>query len=230
MKKFGIIVFIFALALGIVISGAFSFGNYSFKMFSFTRGVKGSGDVKSEKRDLSEFKGIKVGGVFQVEFTVQDNFNVQVEADDNLLEYIKTEVDGDTLEISTSNRLSSRNPIIVKIGAPDIEDIAASGAAKISVVNLNNDSLKIDLSGATNVTVAGMTKDLKIDLSGACGIDAAELKAENVSVDASGASSADVFVSNRLEADLSGASTVTYSGSPKDLSKKVSGASSVQEK
>jgi Putative auto-transporter adhesin, head GIN domain len=229
MKKLGIIVFIFALALGVVLSGAFSFGNYSFKMFSFSRGIQGSGDLKTEKRDLSDFKGVKVSGVFQVEITVQDNFEVQIEADDNLLEYIETEVDGDNLEISTNKRISSKNPLIVKIGAPNIDDIDASGAAKISISNLNNDVLKIDLSGATTLTAAGITKNLEIDLSGASRVDAANLKAENVTVESSGASKADVFASNLLDADLSGASGVTYSGSPKDLIKKVSGASCIKE-
>ncbi len=229
MKKIGIIVFIFALAVGIIVSGVFSFGNYSFKMFSFSRGLKGSGDLKTEKRDLSDFTGVKVSGVFQVEITVQDNFEVQIQADDNLLEYIETEVDGDTLEISTNKRISSKNPLIVKIGAPNIDDIDASGAAKISISNVSNDKLKIDLSGATTVTAAGMTKNLELDLSGASNVEAGNLKAENVSVEASGASSADVFASNKLEADLSGASIVAYSGSPKDFIKKVSGASRIKE-
>jgi hypothetical protein len=179
---------------------------------------------------LSDFTGVKVSGVFQVEFTIQDNFEVQIQADDNLLEYIETEVDSGTLEISTKKRISSKNPLIVKIGAPNIDDIDASGAAKISITNLSNNTLKIDLSGATTVTAAGTTKNLEIDLSGASNVEAENLKAESVTVEASGASSADVFASNKLVADLSGASSVTYSGSPKDLIKKVSGASCVKEK
>lgn len=67
-------------------------------------------------------------------------------------------------------------------------------------------------------------------MSGASKLDAENLKAENVSVDSSGASSATVFVTNELKADLSGATNVTYLGSPKNVQKKTSGASSVKEK
>ena len=56
--------------------------------------------MQTEKREVSEFKAIDVSGVFKVEITAQKDFDVKVEADDNLLQYIKTEVDGETFEIS----------------------------------------------------------------------------------------------------------------------------------
>jgi uncharacterized protein YfiM (DUF2279 family) len=230
MKKLGIIAFICALIVGAVFANVFSFGKFSVNIFSFSRGITGSGNLQTEKREVSEFKAINVGGVFKVEITAQKDFDVQIEADDNLLQYIKTETDGETLEISTEKRISTRNPIIVKIGAPDIENLEVSGASSVSLGNLNNDSLKVNLSGASNVKTEGFTKNLKIELSGASRINAENLQSENVSVDASGASKADVFASTKLEADLSGASKVTYSGSPKDLFKKTSGASCIKEK
>lgn len=230
MKKIGIIVFIFALIFGAVFANVFSFGKISFTGFSFSRGIKGSGNLQTEKREVSNFKAVDVGGIFKVEITVQKDFDVQIEADDNLLQYIETEIDGETLEISTSKRISTKNPIIVKIGAPDIENLEVSGASSVVLGNLNNDSFEVDLSGASNVKVEGTTKNLVIDLSGASRVNAENLQAENVSVNASGASKADVFASNKLEADLSGASKVAYSGSPKDLIKKTSGASKISEK
>ena len=56
------------------------------------------------------------------------------------------------------------------------------------------------------------------------------LKTENATIDASGASNANIFVSGDLKTDLSGASNVTYAGNPKNLEKKTSGASSVRGK
>ncbi len=230
MKKIGIIVFISALLLGAVFANIFSFGKISFTGFSFSRGIKGSGNVQTEKREVSNFKAVEVGGVFKVEITAQNDFDVQIEADDNLLQYIKTEIDGETLEISTSKRISTKNPIIVKIGAPNIENLEVSGASRVVLGNLNNDSLKIDLSGASKVDAEGTTENLTVELSGASRLNAENLQAENVSVDASGASKADVFASDKLKADLSGASKVAYSGSPKDLIKKTSGASKIRQK
>lgn len=230
MKKIGIIIFIVALAIGVAVAGVFSFGRAAGNLFSFNigfGGVKGSGNVQTEKRTVSNFTAIDVGGVFIVEVTAQKDFSVEVEADDNLLPLIKTETDGETLKIETEERLSTRNPIRIRISAPDIENLQISGASKVSVVNLKNDSLHVDSSGASKINVEGETGNFTVDMSGACKLDAEKFKAETVSVDASGASRATVSVSNELKVDLSGASKVVYFGSPSNLEKKTSGASSV---
>lgn len=230
MKKIGIIVFIVTLAIGVVIAGVFSFGKAAGNLFSFNigfGGVKGSGNIQTEKRTVSDFQAIDVGGVFIVEVTAQKDFSVEVEADDNLLPLIKTELDGETLHIETEKKLSSRNPIRIKISAPDINKLELSGASKVSILNVDNDSLRIDSSGASKISLEGKTKTLIVDMSGASKLTADNLTAGNVSVDASGASCATVSVLDELKIDLSGASKVVYFGNPSHLEKKTSGASSV---
>lgn len=231
MKKIGLIVFIAALAVGVVLASISSFGRFRGKIFSFNfGGVHGSGAMKSETRNVSGFSAIDVSGAFEVEIVAQKDFSVEVEADDNLLELIKTEVDGDTLKIKSEKSLKSSNPLKIRISAPNIESLDLSGASKVNIANLNNDSLSLDSSGASKIKIEGTTKSFDVEMSGASRLDAENLKAENVSVDSSGASSAYVFVTNELKADLSGATNVTYSGSPKNVQKKTSGASSVKEK
>ena len=229
MKKIGIIIFIATLFVGVAVANMFSFGQTSARFFniSINRGVKGSGNIVSEARDARGFKAIEVGGAIEVEVVAQKDFSVEVQADDNLLQFVKTEVRGDTLEIRTEKRFSTRNTIRVKIGAPDIDNLEVSGASRLSLANLKNEALRIDASGASKINVDGETKNLIVELSGASRLDADDLKSENVDVDASGASHAAVFVSSDLKADLSGASRVTYAGNPKNFSNKTSGASSI---
>ncbi len=231
MKKIGLIVFIAALTIGVVLATISSFGKISGKFFTFNiGGVHGSGTMKTDVRDLSGFSAIDVSGAFEVEIVAQKDFSVEVEADDNLLEFIKTEIKGDTLKIKSTKRLKSSGPLKVRITVPNIESLDLSGASKVTLANLNSDSLHLDSSGASKITIEGITKSFEIEMSGASKLDAENLKAENVSVDSSGASSAHVYVTNELKANLSGATNVTYSGSPKSVQKKASGASSVREK
>jgi hypothetical protein len=231
MKKIGLIVFIAALAVGVILASVSSFGKVSGKLFSFNfGGVRGSGAMKTETRDVSGFSAIDVSGAFEVEIVAQKDFSVEVEADDNLLELIKTEVDGDTLKIRSEKSIKSGSPLKIRISAPNIESLDLSGASKINLVNLSSDSLHLDSSGASKIKIEGTTKTFEVEMSGASKLDAENLKAENVSVDSSGASSAYVYVTGELKADLSGATNVTYSGSPKNVQKKISGASSVKEK
>ncbi len=72
--------------------------------------------------------------------------------------------------------------------------------------------------------------NLESEASGASGIYADSLNVENADVEANGASKIVVSVNNELKADASGASSIYYTGEPKDLVSKSSGASSVKKK
>lgn len=80
-----------------------------------------------------------------------------------------------------------------------------------------------------NVLLAKVKK-LEVDVSGATSLDARDLKAENVEIDISGASNAKVYASNKLEAEASGASHITFYGDPEKVETDVSGASNIKSK
>lgn len=233
MKKIGFIVFIVALIVGCVLANFVSWGKAGGEVFNFSfrvGGETGSGRVASETRDLSGFKSVDVSSVFEVEIVAQSEFRVEVEADDNLLEHIKTEVWNGELQISLDKKVKSSNPMRVRIGAPNIERLEVSGASRVNITNLSNEELTVDASGAAKVSVAGTTGELIVDVSGATQIDAAELAAASAVVDASGASRVNVNVSGELRSEASGASNITYTGTPAIVVKKTSGASSVSKR
>ena len=232
MKKLGIIIFIFALVAGVILANMSSFGRIG-KIFNVSLnfgGVSGSGNIVKQTRDISDFKALDVGGVFKVEVTAQKEFKVEVESDDNLLPLIRTEVRDGTLYVEADKHLKSSSPIIVRVSAPDIENFGASGASNISVTNIKNDHVGVDSSGASKISIQGDTRDLAVDVSGASRIDAASLNTAIAKVGASGASNVAVTVSDELTVDASGASKITYSGTPKNIVKKTSGVSSVTQK
>ena len=232
MKKIGILIFAAALLLSIFVSSFFSFGRTGARIFSFSfgSGVRGSGKTAVETRDVTGFTGVDVGGVFQVEITAQKDFSVQIEGDDNLVPLVKTEVRGGILRIETGQRVSPSNALRVRISAPNIDNIEASGVANVDLSGVKNGNLHVDTSGASKINIAGETSDLTAEVSGASFINAEELTAQNAIVGASGASRVSVFALNRLEGDASGASRIIYSGNPKSVDKRSSGAGSVREK
>lgn len=232
MKKIGLLIFIAALIAGIGLANVLSTKESTDGIFNFSinHRVTGSGSITTEKRDLADFNAIDANGVVEVEATAGKDFSVEVEADDNLLAMVKTEVSGGVLHLKTEKSISTKNSIRVRITAPDIESLEVSGASKVSLDNIGNENLQIDSSGASKVSVAGTTANLIIDVSGASKIDAENLQSENATVDASGASGVRVFAANELKADASGASNIAYAGNPKNLIKKTSGASSIRQK
>jgi hypothetical protein len=233
MKKLAFIAFIVALVAGVLLANLSGLGRVGglsvFDLSCNFRQVSGSGNIITQTRDLDDFSSIDVSGVFRVEATAQKDFGVEVQADDNLEQYIKTEVRGGVLHIEAEKRLKSSGPILVRVFAPNFENVEASGATNVSVKDLRSDRLGLDTSGASKISVQGSASEFNIKVSGASNVDAGELTAANAKVNASGASKVTINVSNHLDADASGASRIFYFGSP-NVSQKTSGASSVTQK
>lgn len=232
MKKIGILIFAAAIILGVLASSIFSFGRIDQNIFSFSirKKTKGSGNVVTQARNVRDFKGVDVSGVFQVEIIAQKDFAVEVEADDNLLPYIKTEVRDGVLHIETERRISSRSSMKVRVSAPNIESLDASGVAKVDLSGVKNSELRVNTSGASKVSLGGETGKVAIEVSGASSINADGLRAEAATVNASGASRVSVFATAELRSDASGASKITYSGNPKKVETSSSGVGSVSER
>jgi hypothetical protein len=226
MKKVGILIFAVAIIIGVSSAFSVSFGKFSF----FKQRIAGSGVAKTETRIVEGFQNIDTSGAMIVEVKTSKEFFVEVEADDNLLEYVKTEIDGDTLKIYSKGWLSPKSKMIVRVSMPEIDEAEASGASNISISGIQNDRLSVSASGASKITLSGEVQSLIIDLSGASKLDANELQSKNVEVDASGASSASINASETLNADASGASRISYSGDATEVNKRTSGASSVSKK
>ena len=61
--------------------------------------IKGSGNVITESREVSGFNGVSHTGIGRVTITQGDTESLTIQADDNLMEYITSEVKNDTLEL-----------------------------------------------------------------------------------------------------------------------------------
>jgi hypothetical protein len=72
----------------------------------------------------------------------------------------------------------------------------------------------LDLSGGSRVSASGSGEDITIDASGGSGADLADFPVVNADIDASGGSQVTVNVSGTLNVDASGGSQISYSGNP----------------
>jgi hypothetical protein len=234
MKKIGIIVFIVCIVVGLSLANFFSSGRISPKLFNFKfdvgNSVSGSGKVATDKRDVKGFTSVDVSGVFQVEIVSGKDYSVEVQADDNILPLIETNVSGSTLQIDLKDKASTRSDMVVRITAPNIERVETTGASKVTASGIKNDSFSINTTGASKVYLTGETANLDIDVTGASVVDAEQLNAAIANIQASGASKINVNVSGELHSEASGASRIVYSGDPKTVDNHQSGASSISKK
>jgi len=73
----------------------------------------------------------------------------------------------------------------------------------------------IHLSGDSDLKIGGEADEIKIDISGVAALNALDLEAIRGNVEASGASSAEIFVTEELQVDASGISSIRYKGNPR---------------
>ena len=146
--------------------------------------IRGSGHIITENRSVSEFNSIDVSGAIDVYVRQDSATSVKVEADDNILEYIEVHTEGSRLEIYTQHniRLRPSNKIKVYISNPQYKEIQVSGASSIRSENeitsadvievhlsgasdgrleLNAPKISVRLTGASNTSIKGKTKDFE---------------------------------------------------------------------
>ncbi|MCX6305770.1 MAG: DUF2807 domain-containing protein [Bacteroidetes bacterium] len=212
-------------------------------------GAHGDGNILKEVRKVSGFDGIEVSGAFDIILKQGTTEEVTVESDANLLPIIRTEVVGGTLKIETKKPIHHVTVMKVYITVKDLKRIDVSGAVdiatdgRISVPELNIEAsgatdskmeiavqrLKLDCSGASKIKFSGSATDVNMELSGASDIFGYDMLVENYDIDISGAGNAQVNVSKKLHAEISGAGSVKYKGSPTDIDQSVSGAGSIKK-
>jgi hypothetical protein len=211
------------LALALVMTGCGKFLKWG------GRGPSGSGNIKTEKRQIGAFSSVDVSGAYDVQIVCQKSPGLEIEGDDNVLPLVQTYVENNTLYIKSERGFNVKKPIRVRITAGDLQGVSSSGASAITLEGVKNEQLVIETTGASKIDAAGETKSLEIESSGASKVDVRDLRAERVKVSLSGAGYANVYASEEVNAHVSGASSVTYYGEPKVVNKTVSGAGSINK-
>lgn len=196
----------------------------------FNRGIAGSGNRKTEKRELKSFNAIDTTGAYEINVTCQKAVSVEIEADDNILPLIKTEVRDGVLYVSNDERFNVSKSPMLRITLPELGSVSSHGAGEVKIADANSSDLKIQSTGAADVNAAGKAKSVTISSTGAGNIDTSKLTSERAKVEATGAANVDVFASEQLDVTVSGVGSVSYSGNPKVVNKSVSGIGSVGPK
>ena len=216
--------------------------------------VQGSGTLLTENFAASGFDELQVSHGFTVEVVRGEEFEVAVTIDDNVLEYLVVLDRDGVLEIGLNRAISVFGDATLEawVTLPELRGLTLRGAAHVNLEGFDSvEALTVSASGASSATGALITEDATFDLSGASRVElrgradtvtieasgASRLELADFTIDdlssvqLSGASEADVTVTGSLtEADLSGASGLTYGGEPVLGRVETSGASTIESR
>ena len=231
MKKFFAA---FLIAASLLSANLFAQGG---KVIVVKSDSKADENLSTKSYKISSLRGIQAGSVFEI--TATSGNRVEISAPAKTLEHIiVSEKDGVlVLRIENgysfggtrwfSNSKNLKGPVKVTVGLSALEVIDLSGAATLNVKdNFSEKTCKIDLSGASKTRISKLSaNDLKIDASGASELVSAG-SGNIITLDASGAAKLFLtYTADDLKADLSGASKVSIKGAADKTSLDCSGAS-----
>ena len=190
-------------------------------------GIPGNGAISTSNRPIADFSMLDVAGAYQIKWS-RGQPALTIATDENLLPLITTSVAGTTLQINRKENMRPTKGIIINISSSSLTEVRLNGAVSLTGSNLSGKDLKLDSSGASSINVDGSVTNLEADFSGASRLNAKSLRAVNAKVSLNGACSADVMVTETLDASISGAGVLSYSGNPKSVEKRVSGVGRIQ--
>lgn len=214
--------------------------------------VVGSGKLASELRAVEGVHAVELAGVGNLTIIQGDKEELVVEAEDNLLPLIESNVgsDGSLVLRFKENDIRPTKDVAFKLTVPHMDQITLSGSGRITSDHLSADHARIRLPGSGDIRVAqldagelavtlegsgkvslggGSARRQAVDLTGSGSYDARAFKTDAAAVSISGSGEAKVNAQESLDVNISGSGEVSYSGNPK-LTKHISGSGEVRQR
>jgi len=201
--------------------------------------VVGNGPVVTEMRTVSNFTGVSFKTTGKVNFKIDSLYKVEVSAQRNILDVLRTTIVNGVLVIDFINNVRVRNheDITVNVTAPSANYFSISGTGDInaegeltansldlSVSGLGNivvqkaavnGKIKTGISGSGNISIAtGTAMNEELHISGTGYTDLSNVVAHAAETRTSGSGDIRVNVSDRLELFITGSGSVYYRGQP----------------
>ncbi|WP_298504684.1 head GIN domain-containing protein [uncultured Maribacter sp.] len=227
---------------------------YSSCIAQWGKKIKGNGNVTTVNRTTSDYDAISVSGWFDVELVDGSEGKISLKGEENLLDYILTEVKDNKLVIKVEKGVNLKpstwnNGIIITVPVESISAVTLSGSGDIIgkktiktsdfktamsgsgdiSLDINSNNIDASMSGSGDINLSGTTNNFDATISGSGDIKAFDLNATNVDANISGSADIKVTVKERLKARVSGSGDITYKGNPIKIDTKVSGSGDISK-
>jgi hypothetical protein len=157
--------------------------------------VAGSGTSGTENRSVSNYTGIELGTPGKLDITIGSSESLSVEADDNLLQYIQTDVSGGRLVIKTRPGVTLQpvRPIEYHLSVLKLNSISISSSGDITVPDLKSDAFSIAISSSGNLSMQKLDcSSLRVRISSSGDASVSQIIAESISVEISSSGNLDI--------------------------------------
>ncbi len=209
-------------------------------------GYKGSGDIVTEERTISGVESVSVSAGMNLHIQQTGTETLKIEAQDNILPLITTEVSDGSLTIRYKSiilgGMATRGPVNIYLTVKDLNEIRLSSGSRLEsqlietqnlAVNLSSGSrgsievdakeLTVRLSSGSDLRASGTTAYQDINLSSGSRYEADDLISSTAKVNSSSGAAATINVADSLDVNISSGASARYYGSPRVTSNVTSG-------
>lgn len=225
---------------------------FSFSCSLFTPGrrmLRGSGQATSETRPVSDFNQVRFLLSGDATITQGDQASLTIEADENILPLITSEVQDGRLTIRLKNGYSidTHSPIRYTITMKDITGIEIVGSSdvtthgpiqsgdlalripgsgSITINDLTASSVTSDIAGSGTISLKGTISSQEVSMAGSGSVNSPDLQSETARVNLGGSGEITLWATSTLEVTILGSGNVEYYGSPQ-VTQKIAGSGKV---
>ena len=216
--------------------------------------IKGNGNNVTIERNTGDYEGVAVSGWFDVDLVSGNEGEITLQGEENLLEYIITEVKDGKLVIKTKKGVnlktsSWKSEIRITVPVESINTVSMSGSGDIVgkttiktdkfttsmsgsgdiTLDIDTGSISANMSGSGDINLSGNTTDFDATISGSGDIEAYDLEADNVNATISGSADIQVTAKKSIKARVSGSGDISYRGNPEKVDTKTSGSGDISK-
>lgn len=213
------------------------------------RVVRGTGNMTEDTREVSGFNAVELNGIGTIFIEQGDKESLRIEAEDNILKFLETEVDGSTLKLSMREGVNvvPTQGIFYYLTVRDLEKIAVNGLGNVDLPDLTSQRLDLEINGGGEINVQnletgqldvgisglgslnlddGQVQSQNIDISGGGSYEARDMPSDTAVVTINGLGSANLWAQEQLDVNISGGGAVLYAGKPQ-VNQTISGLGTV---
>src|SRR4051812_35878461 len=221
------------LAVALLLPGCGSFGG-------------DPGTARTEDRPIDDASAVELATSGDLTLSAGETAALTITAGENVLEHLTSEVSDGRLTLDTDESVGNLGDVRYELVLPDVraielsgsgtvqvaapsalDHLVLSGSGEVTVDGLSPDELAVQLPGSGDITITGDAPRQTVSIDGSGSYQATDLSSKEAEVTIDGSGTADVTVSDSLQAVVEGSGTVTYGGDP-DVDSQVDGSGEVR--
>jgi len=212
--------------------------------------IEDSGIHINKSVTLKVFDEIKVSGPLKLVLHQDSTYALQLSADSNIIDQIKTDVSGGEFKISLDpKKYCGTDSIVIHAGIGELKELTVENKSQVSsegvlhvgelriklsdttllTLNLDGALVKTEVDGKAKINLTGQTGKHEFKSKGAIELDAFNFVSGIYDLVIEGVGKANINVLNELKVKTNGASEIYYKGNPKKVEEKKTGVGKLEK-